>query len=65
VIEDVETATVQAWRSVDPDRAGAGADRGANDDEDPATTDGVIVTGSLYTVGAARRACRHQGLLDD
>jgi dihydrofolate synthase / folylpolyglutamate synthase len=46
-IDDVARAVATAWR--DAEAAGEG--------------DLVIVTGSLYTVGAARTACRGLGLL--
>ncbi|MGH9262928.1 MAG: glutamate ligase domain-containing protein, partial [Acidimicrobiales bacterium] len=46
-IDDVARAVATAWR--DAEAAGEG--------------DLVVVTGSLYTVGAARTACRGLGLL--
>jgi dihydrofolate synthase / folylpolyglutamate synthase len=52
-VPDVGEAVERAWRAAE---AGSGA-------EDAGGAGLVMVTGSLYTVGAARTACRRLGLL--
>ena len=52
-VPDVGDALERAWRAAEAGRGADGADGGGL----------VMVTGSLYTVGAARTACRRLGLL--
>jgi dihydrofolate synthase / folylpolyglutamate synthase len=52
-VPDVGEALERAWRAAEARGGANGADRGGL----------VMVTGSLYTVGAARTACRRTGLL--
>jgi dihydrofolate synthase/folylpolyglutamate synthase len=52
-VPDVGDALERAWRTAEAGRGGDGADGGGL----------VMVTGSLYTVGSARTACRRLGLL--
>lgn len=64
VVDEVEAAVERAWLAAGHPDGGPEADA-ADEGDGPTSSDGVIVTGSLYTVGAARRACRNLGLLDD
>jgi dihydrofolate synthase / folylpolyglutamate synthase len=52
-VPNVGEALERAWRAAEADSAGDGAGGGGL----------VMVTGSLYTVGAARTACRRLGLV--
>jgi dihydrofolate synthase/folylpolyglutamate synthase len=52
-VPDVGDALERAWRAAEAGRGADGADGGGL----------VMVTGSLYTVGSARTACRRLGLL--
>ena len=52
-VPDVGDALQRAWRAAEADAGADGAGGGGL----------VMVTGSLYTVGAARTTCRRLGLL--